>query len=166
MLVLLTLFALTSFRLSKSNLQIVGNMQLRNQALSAAQQTIEQVISSTTFVTTPANAIPGPCNAVANTKCVDVSGDGVADVTVAVTPTCIAIKIIPVAALSFSDPNDVGCLVGLSQEFGVVGTPGSNSLCASNLWDIKAVATDPIGNAQYVVNQGVAVRVAATALCP
>jgi len=45
----------------KSDLQIVGNMQQRKQALSAAQQTIEQVISSTQFTATPTTAVFNPC---------------------------------------------------------------------------------------------------------
>lgn len=166
MLVVMTLFAVTIFKLGKGGLQIVGNMQLRNQAQAAAQSAIEEVLSTATFVTTPANAIRSPCGGVANKICVDVNGDGVTDVNVVVTPTCVSVKIIPVAALSFSNANDVGCLVGLSQEFGVSGASNNDSLCANMLWDINAVATDPINNAQFSVNQGVAVRVSSSAVCP
>ncbi|MDA8256559.1 MAG: PilX N-terminal domain-containing pilus assembly protein [Betaproteobacteria bacterium] len=165
MLVLMTLLAVTTFRLGKANLQIAANMQQRNQAFAAAQGAIEQVISSTQFMTTPANAIPHPCNLVVNTTCVDVNGDGVMDVTVAVAPSCVSTQVIPVAALSLAKPNDVGCLVGVSQQFGVVGAAHTGSLCANMLWDVQAVATDPLSNAQFAINQGIAVRVAATTVC-
>jgi hypothetical protein len=166
MLVLITLLAVISFKLGKGNLQIVGNMQQRNQAQSVAQGAIEQIISSAQFTTTPTNAITNPCGGVANTACVDIDGDAVTDVTVAVTPTCVSTQILPVNALDFNNPEDVGCLVGAGQDFGVVGGATNNSLCASTLWDIQAVATDPLNNAQFTVHQGTAVHVPATAVCP
>src|SRR5205823_12777067 len=107
MLLLITLLAISSFTLGKGNLQIVGNMQQRQQAFAAAQAALATVISSTQFTTTPADAIRNPCgahtpcmngnvtidcNSVANTACVDINGDGVPDVNVAVTAACPAIQ--------------------------------------------------------------------------
>jgi len=167
MLVLITMFVVTAFKLGKSNLQTVGNAQLRNQALSAAQGAIEMAVSKD-FTIAPANAITAtiPCGNLANQTCVDVNGDGVMDVTVAVTLNCVAKQVIPVGALDFTNPNDAGCLVGVSQAFGVAGVSSNASLCAESLWNIQAVATDSIGNAQYAINQGTGVRVPATAICP
>ena len=166
MLLLITLLAISSFTLSKSNLQIVGNMQQRNQAFAAAQAAVAITISSTQFTATPTNAIPNPCNGVANTTCVDVNGDGITDVNVVVTPTCDSIQPIPVSQLNFANPNDAGCLVGASQDFGVTGASNNNSMCSNSVWDIKASATDQMSGANYVVDQGVAMRVASTAICP
>jgi len=166
MLLLITLLAVTAFKLSKGNLQAAGNVQQRDQAVSAAQGVIEQIVSSTQFTSTPANAIPNPCGNVPNTGCVDVNGDGVTDVTVAVTTNCVSAQVIPAAALNFSNPDDVGCLIGAGQEYGVEGGASNNSLCANTLWDIQAVAADTLGNAQATVNQGAAVRVPATTVCP
>lgn len=166
MLILITLLTITSFKLGKGTLQIVGNMQQRNQALSAAQSAIEETISRTQFTVTPTDAVPNPCGGVANTTCADVNGDGVADVTVVVTPTCVSTQLIPVNALDFTNADDAGCLVGASQSVGVVGSASNNSLCANSLWDVQAVATDPISNAQYTVHQGAAVRVPVTTVCP
>jgi len=45
LLVVLTLFVLSSTRLSTGNLRIVGNMQARKAVDATAQQTIEQVLS-------------------------------------------------------------------------------------------------------------------------
>jgi Tfp pilus assembly protein PilX len=166
MLVLITLLAVTSFRIGKANLQTAGNMQQRNQAFAAAQGALEQVISGTQFMTTPTNAIPNPCNNVANTTCVDVNGDGVTDVNVAVTPACVSTQVIPISALNLANPNNAGCLVGVSQQFGVVGSATTDSLCANILWDAQAVATDSLSNAQFTINQGISVQVAATTVCP
>jgi hypothetical protein len=166
MLVLITLLAVVSFRLAKNDLQIAGNMQQRGQAFAAAQAALEQVISTTQFTITPANALPRPCLGVPNTSCFDVNGDGVTDVKVVITPACVSVQLVPVTALDFNDPNDAGCLVGTAQDFGVAGAANNSSLCASTLWDTQAIATDVISNAQYVVNQGTAVRVPATTICP
>lgn len=165
-LVLMTLMALTTFRLGKTSLQIAGNQQQRGQGLAAAQGAIEQVISSPQFATTPADAVPNACNGVPNTTCTDINGDGVADINVAVTPTCVSSQVIPVASLDFTNSNDAGCLAGASQDFGVVGGANNNSMCANMLWDVQAVATDTLNNAKNVVHQGTAVRVAATTACP
>jgi len=157
MLILLTLFALTSFKLSTGNLKVVGNMQQRNQAESAAQGVIEQVISSSTFTLSPTAT---------TTSSIDINGDGVPDVTVAVTPTCVSAQVIPVASLDFTKQADQNCLLGASQDFGQVGGASNDSMCANTLWDIQAVATDITSNAQYKINQGAAVRVDKNTLCP
>ena len=165
MLILISLLAVASFRLGKSDLQIVGNMQQRNQALSAGQQTIEQVISSTQFTATPTSAVFNPC-VTPNTACVDVNGDGVADVTVSILVLCNAIQPILNSVLDFSNPNDAGCLVGNGQTTGVAGAANGNSMCSSSIWDVQATATDQVTSAQYVIDQGVAVRVPAATICP
>ncbi len=166
MLTLITLMTITSFQLAKGNLHIGGNMQQRNQALSAAQSAIEQTISRAQFTVTPADAVPNPCGGVANTTCVDINGDGVMDVTVIVTPTCASARVIPVNELDFTNAEDASCLVGSGQNFSVVGGATNNSLCANTLWDVQAIATDSLSNAQYTVHQGAAVRVLATTVCP
>jgi hypothetical protein len=172
MLMLISLLAVASFRLGKSDLQIVGNMQQRKQALSAAQQVIEQVISTTQFTATPTDAIPLPANGILvpcngpNTACVDVNGDGVTDVNVSIVVLCNAIQPILNASLDFTNPNDAGCIVGAGQDVGVVGATNGNSLCSNSVWDTQATATDVVTSAQYVIDQGVAVRVPSADVCP
>lgn len=171
MLLLITLLAMSSFVLGKGNLQIVGNMQQRNQAFGAAQGAVAAVISSTQFTATPGNAIPAAavpayCGTAANTTCVGVNGDNNPDINVIVTPTCDSIQPISVTQLDYTNPNDAGCLVGAAQDFGVVGASNNNSMCSNSVWDIQASATDAMSGANYVVDQGVAVRVPSTAACP
>ena len=166
MLLLITLLAIASFRLGTSNLQIVGNMQQRNQGFATAQGAIEQVISSIQFTLTPANALPNPCGGVANTACVDVNGDGINDINVVTTPACDSVQPILVTALDFTNPQDQGCLVGANQDFGEAGAANNNSLCSSSVWDIQASATDVVTSANYVIDQGVAVRVPQGNVCP
>lgn len=171
MLVLMTLFATTSFNIGKSSLQVVGNMQQRTQALAAAQTTLEEVISQTDFADTPANALTAPCGAVANTRCVDVNGDGVNDITVALipAPTCMSSQIIKSSSLDLTKPADLGCSKGVSQSFGVVGSASDDSLCANTTWEITAVATDNVTGAKATLVQGVTLRVSSANIatsCP
>jgi Tfp pilus assembly protein PilX len=166
MLILITLMAVASFRLGKGDMQIVGNMQQRNQALSAAQQTIANIISSTQFTQTPTNAVVNPCNGVPNTACVDVNGDGVPDVNVTVLVSCVAIQPILNASLNYNLPSDAGCIVGAGQNNGIAGSANGNSLCANSIWDTQATATDVVTSATYAVDQGVGVRVPISTVCP
>lgn len=161
MLVLLTLLALTSFNLGNSNLQIVSNMQQREQVIAAANEVLEETISSTRFFNTPAAALDAPCGE-ANARCVDVDGDSNADVKVKLTPDPACVKAQPIknTDLRLEDAEDAGCAMGASQNFGVAGANDGNSQCAATIWDVTAVATDMNTQASVTVTQGVSVRVA------
>ena len=90
MLILLTLMVLASANLGNSSLQAVGNMQQRSDVYAAAQETVEQALSSTSFYNTPSTPITDQCGGTANTKCIDTNGDGNTDVKVTLAPTvCI-----------------------------------------------------------------------------
>lgn len=162
MLTLLTLLSLASFNLGKSNLQIVGNMQRREEALAAADAAIEEAISSTRFFSTPTDALASPCGGNGNTRCVDTDGDNVADVTVTLTPapTCVKVQNVKNTSLDLSDEEDLGCSGGGAPLFGVAGAVTGDSLCANSVWEIHAVATDNVSEATVEVTQGVSVRVA------
>jgi Tfp pilus assembly protein PilX len=159
MLVVLTLLALTSFNLGKSNLQIVGNMQNRDEAVAAAHEVPEQTISGTAFFETPEALMTNPCGE-ANTACVDTNGDGKDDVTVHVpAPTCVKVAPVKQSTLNLNDGDDRECTLGENQSFGVEGAATGNSACSNSVWDVHAIATDIDTNAQVEVVQGVAVRV-------
>lgn len=161
MLVLLTLLALTSFNLGNANLQVVGNMQQREQTIAAANEVLEETVSSTRFFKTPDAALAHPDGA-ANQRLVDVDADGTPDVKVVLSPppVCVKVQAIKNAELQLQDAEDAGCAVGASQNFGVAGAADGSSDCANSVWDVNAVATDLKTQAQVKVVQGVAVRVA------
>jgi Tfp pilus assembly protein PilX len=161
LLVLMTLFAVTTFNLGKSSLMVVGNMQARTQAAVVANSTLEEVISKTDFFKTPAAALASPCSSVANTRCYDINGDGVNDITVTLSPqpVCKTSRVIQVSELNLSNANDAGCSTGVTQSFGIIGAASGDSLCADTVWELTAVATDSITKASTTVAQGVSVRV-------
>jgi PilX N-terminal len=168
MLVLLTLFAVSSFNTANTNLKVVGNMQQKNEALNAAQAAIESVISTPQFIANPANAVPVPC-AAANTMCTDVSGDGVPDFTTTLVgpdyptpphqPTCVTVRPIKNQELVLTNPEDLGCAAGQMQQFGVAGAVTGDSLCANTVWEIKARTVSSLSGATVIVTQGVGVRI-------
>ena len=162
-LVLLTLLAVTTFNVGKSSMQIVGNFQHQDDVLKAAQQAIEEAISTTRVVLSPATIFLTPCSA-QNTRCVDLNGDGTNDIEVAITPTptCVkaqAVKNRQLVITSATSP-DLACTVSPPPGTGgVVALPSGNSFCADTIWEVRAVATDTGTQAQTIVTEGVAVRV-------
>lgn len=161
MLVLLTMLALTSFNTGKSDLQIVGNMQQRNEAENAGEEAVEYAISNSNFTESP-NAVFGTgCNGDPNLYCVDKDGNGTPEVKVKLTPspTCIVAKTVKNKDLDVSNSEDLKCATGQSQAFGTVGAATGDSLCADSTWEVDAQATDDVTQAEVNVTQGVSVRV-------
>jgi len=80
MLVLLTLIVTTAFSLSTTNLRSVGNMQIRDEAIAAANLAIEMEVGSP-FTNAPAAV---------NDRPVDIDNDGTTDYLVDIAqPQCI-----------------------------------------------------------------------------
>ena len=171
MLMLMTLFAVSSFNTANTNLKIVGNMQQKSEALNATQQAIETVLSTTQFISNPANAVAAPCGT-ANTLCTDVTGDGVADFTTTLIgpdypapphqPTCVKVSPIKNSELDLAKPEDLGCAA--AQQVGASGVAGAltgDSLCATTTWEIRARTVSSSSAATVTVTQGVGVRISA-----
>ena len=160
MLVLLTLFATSSFNTAKTNLMVVGNMQGSVEASNIAQEAIERVISTAQFITTPANAIVNPCGN-PNTLCADVTGDGAADYTTTLSPqpSCVIVKPIKNDELNLANSEDLGCSAGQAQQFGVAGAVAGDSLCSNTVWEITVVTKPINAGGTATVVQGVGVRV-------
>lgn len=159
MLILLTLAAITSFNLSRSNLVIVGNQQHRSEAVASAKSALEEVVSHTYFSDTPATPL-----GTTNIKTYDVNGDGTPDVTVTVgqtgstanPPPCIkSYQVLPVDP---NDPSQLGCASGVQQQFGVEGSATWGAQCADIVWEVTAAAEDSLTQASTVVAQGIRVR--------
>lgn len=145
MLLLVTLMAVSGFNLTQTNLQVVQNMQSRELAVHAAGSALEEAISSTKIVSSPTALFSVSCGA-SNSKCYDVNGDGVNDITVAVSaPSCVIVSNIKNNDLVM--PQDAACF-----------SPGVNSLCVNAVFELTATATDNLTGAQAVMTQGVGMR--------
>lgn len=177
MLILLTVLAMSSLNIGRSSLQISGNVQSKAVTQAAAQQILNQVISNRTFAETPTNVLdnsncPANYNAPPNSRCVDVNGDGKTVVLVALspTPTCVQARPIPTSELNLFNAEDLGCTVGLNNaNYGIAGASALNSLCSNTMWELTAVATDPVTGASSTITEGVTVRVSTDSVatsCP
>ena len=169
MLAAMALLAVSTLSTTNMNLKVVGNMQSRGEALYAAQQAIETVISTPLFIANPENAMLNPCGT-ANTFCTDLNGDGAPEYVTRLnpTPSCVSVRAIKESELNLSSAEDLSCLAGQAQQSGAAGVASGDSLCADTTWDITAETSSTFSRTKVTLTQGVAVRVSAVdaeALC-
>lgn len=168
-LVLITMFSISAFRSSTTNLRATRNMMIRQEAQGAAQWAIEDTISNGAFETT---AAPAPI-----TK--DVTGDGGNNYTAAITvPTCKKIRYLMVKELPKNPTTGLPAAAWITCDSGHAGQAGGSgsagggliegaasapvsataaSYCAEAVWDIQASVQDSRTKTQVEVHQEVAV---------
>jgi Tfp pilus assembly protein PilX len=156
-LLLLSTLALGALRSSSTNVQIVGNMQARQEAASIAQMLIEQTISTDEFASNPDGVF-----AAARVEA-DLNGDGTSEAVavLATAPVCLRARSVATRDLDPSDPADAPCFASASlANPGLVPAAGgaAGSLCADTEWHITAVATDTATSSSVTLHQGVAMR--------
>ena len=135
MLVLITLMVTSAFTLSTTNLKSVGNMQAKDEAIAAANQAIEQVLSSP-FTTAPA----------AEEINVDINNDGEIDYVASIAiPTCIR------ASIESAAVKTSGTLPSMS----TVNT-------YNTLWNIEATIDDAKTGVKTIVQTGTRVLLTQT----
>jgi len=165
-LVLMSLFAISAFNSSSTNMRIVGNTQTRQESAAAVQAAIEETISSTEFSSNPDGVAASPLP-------IDVNGDNTADYTVSFSPKPYCYRAIPTAlpaapkvgtdgyaacrSLPSANPTcvdsgDGGC--------GGAGSSDANPLgCEDAEWNVRAAVTDAATETTVAANQGVAVTI-------
>lgn len=137
LLLLITLMVTTAFMLSNTNLKSVGNMQSRDEAIAAANQAIEQLISSSTFTNSPA----------AEQVEVDINNDKITDYVVSIaTPVCTRASIDTAAS-----PSSI-----------TLGAAMSTISSWNTLWDIEATVNDVKSGAKTTVRTGTRVLLTQT----
>ncbi len=170
MLIMLTLFAISAMNSGTINLKMVGNMQVRSEAMDASQSTIEGVLSSVQFINTPNDAIPfGLASGAPNTTCTDVNGDGIPEYTTKLTPApaCVQARPIKISELNLSPTSeDLACVQAQQQgTFGVAGAATSgDSLCGNSIWELTAQTLDTgttaaTSTVNVTITQGIGVRI-------
>lgn len=147
MLVMLTLLAVSSFRVSNTNLKVVASAQGQGEATNAAQAAVDQVISTGNFAADPTTVAATPIP-------IDVNNSGTPQYSVQLSPIpkCLKSRPTDVSTLDISNPLDQGCF-GSSK----IGQPAT-SVCFESIWEITAVATDPVTQSSVTVRQGVSLR--------
>lgn len=173
-LILFGLIAATVFRGSLSSVQAIGNMQWRIEAINAANDAIDKLISDPSTFSNPA----ATAAFVKSTPfSFDVTGDSNSDVTVrfldeSAGPKCKGAVAIPTSALDTTNKDDLSCMAsdssantGLSVTDGgaTSSVAGSASLCSNAIWSLTLRATDAVTNTAVTIDQGIGVRVSTTA---
>lgn len=166
-LVIITLFSVSAFRASTTNLRITQNMEFRQEAIAAAQAAVEQTISTPAFHAASAAA--------ASTVPVDVDGNGIDDYNVTVRPADACARIRPLrnaelprnAATGLPQAAWIRCDSGQASGSGAGGTglieggaaPVATGLsyCVETHWNVQAVVADEEAGVSVELNQGVAV---------
>jgi type II secretory pathway pseudopilin PulG len=162
-LIILSLFAVSSFNSSTTNTKVTGNMIARQEAQAAAQWLIDSTISSAAFANDPKTVTE-------TDYAVDLDGDGTDDLFPELdpVPTCQRSRAIKDTELDIAgDPDDLACAKGSSGGGGLLDTgahdpTSGDSLCSNTEWNVRAVVNDPVTGARVAVNQGVGVRVQKT----
>lgn len=145
-LVMITLLVVSAFRVSNTNLKIVGSMQGRQEAVASGQAAIEQVLSSGFFTENPAIVAATPIN-------IDVNGDTTPDFTVTMAqPRCV--RTAPV--VMGNPPTQLQLDCAGSSRFPGATTP---TWCSNTIWELEATTTDRVTAAQTSVRQGVGMTV-------
>ena len=161
-LVIISMYAVSSYNSSTTNMRAAGNMIVRQEALSAAQETIERTISNKLFTTDP-TAVAGVAYQV------DVDGDSVADYSAMLTPkpSCHRTRVIKLTELDPAKSADIACMVsavsgtsGIEVEGAPIGA--GDSMCATTEWNVRAAVTDMRTSTRVAVNQGIGIRVLST----
>lgn len=162
-LLLLATLALTGLRASTTNVQIVGNMQARQEVTAAAQMLLEQTVSSDEFARNPQGVFS------AARVDSDYNGDGVSDAVavLAQPPQCLRARSVALIDLDPSNAQDAPCFASaaLINPGLLPGSGGpAGSLCADTEWHLRVRSTDAQTGATITLNQGVTVRTAVVGL--
>lgn len=164
-LVLMSLFAISAFNSSSSNLRIVGNSQAIQESLSAAQMAVESTISTPEFHKNPDGVAASPIP-------VDMNGDGTADYTAWLKPAPQCYRAKPIlpselpAAPKNAETTDVWAPCrsptrsgGAYVDSDAPTTGTDPESCANSEWNVRAEVKDAASSTLVTVNQGVAVIV-------
>lgn len=138
MLVVLTLLAISAIRLSTVNLRAVANSQARSEAMSAAQRTIDLILSSN-FT-----------NNIAGTQQVLTVTEGGKNYTVSVARPCL-VTLTPIknVDLDLSITEDRKCIDTVSNPY---------SACAQTTWQLQANASSGWFGANVTLTQGTGIK--------
>ncbi|MDM9653338.1 hypothetical protein QU755_18195 [Pseudomonas wenzhouensis] len=138
MLLLLTLMVGSAFTLSGTNLKSVGNMQLRAEAIAAANTAIEQKIGSNLKVAQTVESFD-----------IDIDHDGNIDYVVTVTPSCLSDSQASYASASGLSGEE-------TKDYSGAGAPTA-STGFNVILDLKADVVDAASGAAVTVRTGVRV---------
>jgi len=173
-LLVFLVMALSIFRGALTSSQAIGNMQWRNEAIAAANETIDRLLSNANVATQSATVVQSVNGVLGNSGIpYDTDGDGNNEILVrfptinGVTgPQCLLVRPVPATALSPTREADAGCFgsssasgTAVSEAAGGATPTTATSLCSDSEWSMAVQAVEPRTATSVVVVQGFAVRI-------
>jgi Tfp pilus assembly protein PilX len=139
MLMVMTLLALSAIKMGTVNLRTINNMQMRSEAMSAAQNALDQVMS-TNFTDDLAGTA----------RNWSVAVDAGKTYSVAVARPCIRL-VTPImnTVLDYANSEDAKCYDTASNPY---------SACATTVWEITATVSEGWFGANVAIIQGTGIR--------
>lgn len=137
MLLLFTLLVSGAWNLSMVNLKAVGNIQMRDETIAAANMAVDQVLKSN-FTSSACSAGYTDSDSCVEEILLDVNGDDVDDYTARVAKLCVQEKEIVIPAGACQQP-----LLPMCQDPWLT------------VWELRATVTDPVSGAYTAVRSGV-----------
>lgn len=175
-LLIFAVMAASALSGSMTSARSIGNSQWRNEAVNAANDAIDRLISSIEFAerasTVTARMVEQPLHT-------DVNGDQNPDVvvtfpevttggTTARGPRCLRARPVLETSLNPDNPQDTVCYGGADPNGTGVGTADASGggttkttdpgMCSNTEWSITVQADDVVTNTSATVTQGVGVR--------
>jgi hypothetical protein len=140
MLMIMTMLALAAIKMGTVTLRTVNNMQIRGEAMSAAQDVINRIL---------ATKFTDDLNAVATTY--SYSADATKDYSVVVESRPCVRQVTPImnTSLDIDNAADLACYAA---------SPDSKSACSNVVWELKAKVNDGWFGANVEITQGAGVR--------
>jgi hypothetical protein len=168
-LLFMSLLAMSIYLGASTGLRIVGQQQIRQEALAAAQVAIEQAISDAGFTRNPAQAASAAA-------AIDIAGIRYS-VQLTPAPRCFRVSVIKNSELDPSNAQDRTCIrsgflqmpgmeLASDQATGQIADP---SMCANTDWNLRAQVVDTRSGTSVAVHQGMTLRMLesdASMLCP
>jgi len=140
MLMIMTMLALGAIKMGTVTLRTVNNMQVRGEAMAAAQDVINQIL---------ATKFTDNLNSVATTYSYSVDAVKTYNVVVANRPCVRQVTPIMNTTLDVDNAEDNPC---------IAGDPNSRSACSNVVWEIKAKVNDGWFGANVEIAQGAGIR--------
>lgn len=145
MLIVITLVGISVIRISTTNLQLVNNMQARQQAIAGATDVINQVLSSSFINEVDMNA---GLNAVSNAS-YSFSPQGTGGTTYSVTMSKPCLK-----SITPLKNAEINALIAINSNYQTCLAQGFWSSCYRSLWQVTATVSTGFLGARMDVTQG------------
>jgi Tfp pilus assembly protein PilX len=147
MLIVMTLVGVSVIRISTTNLQLVNNMQARQQAIAAASSVINQVLSSSFINEVDINGALTTVASTAYTYSPDGTGTGARSYSVTIAKPCLR-------SMTQLRNAEIPALVATNSAYSTCLGAGTYATCFRSVWEVTADVSSGFLGAKTSITQG------------